>query len=80
MQTARRTTVRPAISKVEDAKSMTAYCHCLVMKAQLAGNLGFDGHKPSSEENRIAEQCRLMCGKISLSLDICKTEEIPRSG
>lgn len=65
MQTASRITVRPEISKVEDAKSITAYCHYLVMKVQVVGNLCFDGHRQSNEEIQIAEQCQMLCSSTS---------------
>ena len=44
---------------------------------QLIGNLCFDGHKPTEEENRIAEECRLLCEKISRKLNICRISDIP---
>ena len=64
MQTAQRISVNCKVSKSEDIKSMMAYAHYLIMKAQLAGNLCFDGHKPTAEEDRVAEECRLLCRKI----------------
>ena len=76
MQTASRTTFSPTISNVNDIKSLMAYCHYLVMKAQLTGNLSFDGHKPTAEENHVAEQCRVVCGKISCKLNVCRLSEI----
>lgn len=65
------------ITKAWDAKSIMAYCHYLVMKAQLTGNLSFDRHKPTAEENYVADQCRSVCEKISRSLYVCKINEIP---
>lgn len=47
------------------------------MKARLTGNLCFDGHKPSEEEALITEQCRMVCSKISLILDVCKASIVP---
>lgn len=77
MQTSSRITVRSTIIKAEDIKSMMAYCHYLVMKSQITGNLSFDGHKPTIGEYQLAEQCRRICEKISRILDICKVNEIP---
>lgn len=65
------------LNKVLDIKSLTAYSHYLVMKAQLSGNLCFDGHMPSEEERKIAEQCRQLSGKISRLLDVCRLNEVP---
>lgn len=65
------------VSKAVDTKSLTAYSHYLVMRAQLSGNLCFDGHKPSEEERRIVEQCQLLIGKISCILDVCQLNEVP---
>lgn len=65
------------MAKAGDSKSILSYSHYLVMKAQLIGNLCFDGHRPSEEENRVAEQCRSLCGIISRSLNICKINEVP---
>lgn len=76
MQTASRITISPTISNVNDIKSLMAYCHYLVMKAQLTGNLSFDGHKPTAEENHVAEQCRVVCEKISCKLNVCRVSEI----
>lgn len=68
---------RNSTAKTPDVRSLVAYSHYLVMKAQLAGNLCSDGHRATEEENRVAEQCRSTCGKISRSLESCRTNEIP---
>lgn len=65
------------MSKADDVKSIMAYSHYLIMKAQLIGNLCFDGHKPTEEENRVAEECRLLCEKISWKLNISRISDIP---
>lgn len=57
--------------------SLTAYSHYLVMKAQLAGNMYYDGHAPSGAEREIAEQCRSLCGRIARRLTECRENEIP---
>lgn len=75
MQTATRIANRRA-TKPDDVKSIMSYCHYLMMKGQLIGNLCFDGHKPTSEENFVAEQCRRMCDKISVTIEFCKINEV----
>lgn len=60
-----------------DAKSIMEYSHYLVMRAQLAGNLRFDGHKASEEELEIAKQCRTLCDRIAMRLNVCKESDIP---
>lgn len=77
MQTAQRININLPKREAEDVKSLLAYSHYLIMKAQLIGNLCFDGHTPSEEENRVAEQCRQLSSKISRRLNICKISEIP---
>ena len=63
--------------RLRDSKSVISYCNYLIMKGQLIGNFRFDGHRPTLEEKYIAEQCRRMSDKISLTLDFCKLNEIP---
>lgn len=65
------------MSRFEDAKSIMSSCHYLMMKAQLIGNLCFDGHSPTKEENQISEKCREMCDKITRILEVCKINDIP---
>lgn len=60
-----------------DARSLLSYSNYLIMKAQLTGNLCFDGHIPSVEELQIAEQCRMLCDNLSHTLDYCKPSEVP---
>ncbi len=60
-----------------DVKSISSYCHYLMMKGQLSGNFCFDGHLPSKEEDSVAEQCSRICDRIANSLDICPINEIP---
>lgn len=67
----------PMMANVDDNSSVLSYCHYLVMKAQLTGNLCFDGHKPTKEENLIAERCRVFSGKLARSLEGCRINEIP---
>lgn len=69
--------INPVTVNMGDAKSIMAYSHYLVMKAQLAGNLRFDGHKASEEELEIAKQCRTLCDRIARRLDVCKESDIP---
>lgn len=75
MQTPTRIVNRRA-TKPDDVKSIMSYCHYLIMKGQFIGNLCFDGHKPTNEENLVAEQCRRMCDKISATIDFCKINEV----
>ena len=77
MQTAQRISTDYKMSKAEDVKSLMAYSHYIIMKAQLIGNLCFDGHKPNDEENRVAEECRLLCDKISRKLNISRISDVP---
>lgn len=49
----------------------------ILAKAQLTGNMVFDGHAPSFEERRNAEECRILCGKVERRLQSCKVNEIP---
>ncbi len=60
-----------------DAKTLTSYCHYLMMKGQLLGNFRFDGHKPTKEEESVAEQCRKVCDRIARTLDNCPKNDIP---
>ena len=55
-----------------------AYTHYLLtlIKAQLAGNLVFDWHKPSAEEKNIALKIREVCDVIDLKLSDCSEDEI----
>lgn len=65
------------MSRFEDAKSIMSYCHYLMMKAQLIGNLCFDEHRPTKEENQISEKCREMCDQITRILEVCNIIDIP---
>lgn len=60
-----------------DVKSISSYCHYLMMKGQLSGNFCFDGHQSTKEEDKVAEQCSRMCDRITNILDICPINEIP---
>lgn len=55
---------------------IVAYTHYLVMKAQLAGNLVFNGHKPSVEEQNIALKIREICDVIDRKLSVCSEDTI----
>lgn len=69
--------INPLTANLDDGKSITAYSHYLVMRAQLAGNLRFDGHNASENELEIAKQCRTLCDRIARQLDACKESDIP---
>lgn len=58
------------------ARYIVGYTHYLVMKAQLAGNLVLDGHKPSAEEQNIAVKIRDFCDVIGRQLSLCREDEI----
>ena len=58
------------------AGNVVAYTHYLVMKAQLAGNLVFDGHKPSVEEQNISLKIREICDVIDQKLSVCSEDAI----
>lgn len=60
-----------------DARSIMAYSHYLIMKAQIAGNFRFDGHRATSEEVEISTRCKSLCDNISRKLPICKLNDIP---
>lgn len=65
------------MQSVRDIRSITAYTHYLVMRGQIAGNLRFDGHSETAEETYVAEQCCVLCDKISSRLAVCKENDIP---
>ena len=58
------------------ASNLVAYTHYLVMKAQLAGNLVFDGHTPTVEEQDITLKIREISDVIARQLQSCKEEDI----
>ncbi|MDE7116096.1 MAG: hypothetical protein K2O56_06705 [Muribaculaceae bacterium] len=59
-----------------EMKDITGYSHYLAMKSQMSGMLVFDGHKATSEETSLRQECRRMSDRISLELSVCKEEEI----
>lgn len=61
-----------------DIRSIASRSRCLLMKAQLAGNLMLDGHDASEEENMIASMCNDMCDLIRRKLPVCRDTEIPQ--
>lgn len=64
-------------AKISDANSIMAYSHWLVMKAQIVGNLRFDGHTATAEETLVAQQCHTLCDKISRQITFCDDNDIP---
>ncbi len=62
---------------METTELLVDHVQYILAKAQLAGNMVFDGHVPSSEEKRNAEECRLLCDKVERRLQSCKVNEIP---
>lgn len=67
----------PVSAKTDDVRPISSYSHWLVMKAQTAGNLRFDGHAATAEEKLVAEQCRTLCDKISRLITLGKETDIP---
>lgn len=59
------------------SRDFMAYAHYLIIKGQLAGNLTFDGHKPTVEEQEIRQQCLTLCRDIKAGLSLCNESEIP---
>lgn len=59
------------------ADTLASRAQYIIMKAQLAGNMVFDGHTQSEEEKKNAEECRQLCGKVESLLQSCKANEIP---
>ena len=60
-----------------EVKDITGYSHYLAMKSQMSGMLVYDGHKATSEETSLRQECRRMSDRISLELSVCKEEESP---
>lgn len=48
----------------------------ILAKAQIDGNMVFDGHAPSTKEKHNAEECRRLSRKVESSLHTCKANEI----
>lgn len=76
MQTATRN-ANYSVRKLDDTKVIMSYCHYLMMKGQLVGNFCLDGHKPTKEENEVAEQCSKICDIITSIVDNCSIKEVP---
>lgn len=66
----------PAAAGIRDAASVMAYSHWLVMKAQTAGNLRFDGHTATAEERDITRALRELSEMIKNRLAVCPPEEV----
>lgn len=61
----------------ETTEILASQTQYMIMKAQVAGNMAFDGHTQTAEEKKHAEDCRLLCGKVERKLQSCKPNEIP---
>lgn len=74
------TAIKPKVRCFEapkySVKYIVGYSHYLIMKAQLAGNLMLDGHKPSREEQNIAVKIRDFCDVIDRQLSLCGEDDI----
>ena len=53
------------------------YAHYLLMKAQLAGNLQFDGHIPSRDQLEITRQCRSFCESVAKHVGSFPIRDLP---
>lgn len=62
---------------METTQMLVDHVQYILSKAQLAGNMVFDGHAPTAEEKRNVEECRILCGKVERWLQSCKVNEIP---
>lgn len=62
---------------METTDMLASQTQYIIMKAQLAGNMVFDGHAQTAEEKKNAEDCRLLCSKVERQLQSCKVNEIP---
>lgn len=62
----------------KDATEMLAsQTQYIIIKAQLASDMVFDGNAQTAEEKKNAEDCRLLCSKVERQLQSCKVNEIP---
>lgn len=62
---------------METTEALVNHVQYILAKARLAGNMVFDGHAPSAEEKRNADECRILCGKVERRVQSCKVNEIP---
>lgn len=76
MQLTRGTDARRQ-TPMKTTEELVDHVQYILAKAQLAGNMVFDGHTPTAEEKRNAEECRLLCDKVERRLQSCKVNEIP---
>lgn len=61
----------------ETTERLASRTQYIIMKAQLAGNMVFDGHAQTAEERNNADECRMLCSKVERQLQSCKINEIP---
>lgn len=76
MQLTRGTDARRQ-TPMKTTEELVDHVQYILAKAQLSGNMIFDGHTPTAEEKRNAEECRLLCDKVERRLQSCKVNEIP---
>lgn len=48
----------------ETTELLASRTQYVIMKAQLAGNMVFDGHTQTAEEKNNADECRKLCCKV----------------
>lgn len=61
----------------ETTELLASRTQYVIMKAQLAGNMVFDGHAQTAEERNNADECRKLCCKVECQLQSCNANEIP---
>lgn len=61
----------------ETAGLLASRTQYVIIKAQLAGNMVFDGHPQTAEERNNADECRMLCSKVERQLQSCNANEIP---
>lgn len=62
---------------METTQMLVDHVQYILSKAQLAGNMVFDGHAQSTEERNNADECRKLCCKVERQLQSCNANEIP---
>ncbi len=61
----------------ETTELLASRTQYVIIKAQLAGNMVFDGHTQTAEERNNADECRMLCSKVERQLQSCNANEIP---
>lgn len=61
----------------ETTELLASQTQYVIIKAQLAGNMFFDGHAQTAEERNNADESRMLCSKVERQLQSCNANEIP---